>query len=57
MTNWTDRPKTHRRRVGKGSHALKLRREGALYRLEQVKEPNKQQAIEIDILQHRLHRG
>jgi hypothetical protein len=48
---------THRRRVGKGLHAAKRRRQGALDRLLEVKEPNKRQLAEIETLQSRTSRG
>jgi hypothetical protein len=46
--------KTHRRRVGKGRHALKRRRQGALDRLLKTNDPDKRQQEEIKVLQKRL---
>ena len=48
---------THKRRVGKGPLAAKRRRQGALDRLLAVKEPNKRQAAEIEVLQKRVGRA
>ncbi len=48
---------THRRRVRKGRDALKLRRRGALDRLEKVEKPNKRELAEIEVLQQRVSRG
>jgi len=48
---------THRRRVAVGASALKRRRQGALDRLLEVKEPNKRQQAEIETLQKRVGRG
>lgn len=48
---------THKRRVGKGRHALRRRREGALYLLEKVEEPNERQQTEIETLQKRIGRS
>jgi len=46
-----------RQNVSKGAAALKRRRVQALYTLEQVKEPNKRQAAEIEVLQKRIGRA
>lgn len=40
-----------------GRAAAKCRREGALYRLEQIKEPDKRQLTEIEILKKRTGHG
>lgn len=47
---------THRRRVGKGRHAAKRRRQGALERLEAVEKPNKRQTAEMEVLRKRIGR-
>lgn len=57
MTSWADQPKSHRRRVGKGAHALKRRRSIALENLLKVKEPDKRQTTEIEVLQKRTNRA
>ncbi len=52
-----DKQHTHRRRVAVGALALKRRRQGALDRLLEVKEPNKRQQAEIETLQKRVGRA
>ena len=52
-----DKQHTHRRRVACGAYALKRRRQGALDRLLEVKEPNKRELAEIETLQKRVGRG
>lgn len=46
--------KSHKRRVGKGPHALKRRRTVALENLLRVKDPDKRQKAEIEVLQKRV---
>jgi hypothetical protein len=48
---------THRRRIRKGRDALKVRRKGALDRLEKVETPNKRELAEIEVLRQRVSRG
>lgn len=52
-----DKQHTHRRRVAKGAHALKRRRQGALDRLLEVEKANKRELAEIETLQKRVGRG
>lgn len=47
---------THHRRVRVGREALKLRREGALDRLEKVEKPDNRELAEIEVLQKRVSR-
>lgn len=49
--------KSHKRRVANGLHALKRRRQQALFTLEKVAEPDERQQAEIEILQKRVGRG
>lgn len=48
---------THHRRVRNGRDALKLRRQGALERLEKVEKPNERQLADIEVLQQRISHG
>jgi len=48
---------THKRRVQNGPAALKRRRSIALENLLKVKEPDKRQATEIEVLQKRVGRA
>jgi len=57
MVSWKDQPKSHRRRVGKGSYALKRRRTIALDNLLKIKDPDKRELAEIETLQKRTARG